>query len=166
MAKIPWIASINTGAGPTTANTTQYFLTGCGACTFAFSSESAVELLHRSPGTLSGLTIRLSANSVNATSTFTSRKNKADGNMIVSVGANATGHFTEGSPSSDTIAAGDKTTVKFVPGAASGTVTPTSFGTNFEATTDTVTRMQLYDLSVVNYSTASTTYYFTLGGAN
>jgi hypothetical protein len=165
MAKIPFVAAYSFGAGPTTANTTQHFFHGSGSGIWPISDESAIQTLHRSPGTFSGLTISVSANTVNATSTFRLRKNLADGNQVISVGANATGHFTD-STNTDTIAAGDKTTVSFTPGAATGGVTITSVGTNFAATTDTVTRMQTYDVQVINYNGASTTYFFALGGSN
>ena len=72
-------------------------------------------------GTLFDLYIRITANSINATSTVRTRKNAVNGGLSVSPGANATGNFTDAS-GSDTLAANDLVALQTVPGAATGTM--------------------------------------------
>jgi hypothetical protein len=102
------------------ANTTQYWMMAAGLFAQASATETQMQVLWRSAGTASNLYVRLHSNTIAGTTTFTLRKNAADTAMVISVGASASGHFTDSNTVS--IAAGDKLCVKSVPGAAPNTL--------------------------------------------
>lgn len=146
---------------PNTANTTEYWFSGgSGLSGQPRTTESETQVLHRNAGTFSNLSVRLTANSVNTSTTFTFRKNAADGNMTFSVASGATGNF-EDTSHTDRIASGDKTSLKTVPG-TTGTFTMTANAFTFDADTDTVTRLVLWDFQTI--VAASTTVFNNLGG--
>src|SRR5690349_5238434 len=153
-----------------TANTTQFWVAaGAGGGNSAVSTtEANAQTLHKNAGTLSSLTFSLQTNSIAGGSTvFTIRKNSADGNMTISVAASTTGNFSEGTPHTDTIAAGDKISLKSVPGGATGTFGLTTLSTTFTNTSsnDTISRLTLTTIPTANtYSAASTTNYENIAG--
>ena len=87
------------------------------------TDETVAQTTVRTAGTFSGLWIYMVGNSRGA-STMRFRKNGADGNQVVSIGASATGLFADAS-NSDTVAAGDNVCHAITIGAG---------GTNFENT--------------------------------
>lgn len=149
----------------TLVNTTIYAFTGAG-CGLWYAddtlAEPEVQILHRSPGTMTNFAINLSANSVNASTVFTIRKNAAAGNLTISVPTTQTGNFSD-TTHNDVIAAGDKIALEIKPGAGStGTCLLESNAVAFEATTDTVTRMAMMDS--IPKTAASTTWFDNLAG--
>jgi hypothetical protein len=159
---LPKALYVSYAAQTTTANTTHYWwINGRGVLS---TTEDRIQQIIRTPGLFSKAFVRLSANSVNAISTFQSRKNTADGNLSIAVGANATGTF-EDTTNIDTVAAADKYTMRFTPGAATGTITVQILSLVFEQnanSTDTVTRTGC--AVAVATTTASTTYFLGLAG--
>lgn len=147
----------------TTANTVQYWwINGRNSLSAA---EDRVQQVIRTPGIFSKAYVRITANSVAATSTFQSRKNTADGNISIPIGSNATGAF-EDVINTDTVAAADKYTMRSTPGAATGTITCQLISFLFEQNTndtDTITRLGCAVATTT--STASTTYYVGLSGS-
>jgi len=101
------------------------------------ANEVNEEITYRSAGTLSKLYIRISANSVSATSTLKSRVNGADGNMSASITASTTGEF-EDTSNTDTVTAGDKLCTKITTGATGTNLVFRSISTVFSANTNTV----------------------------
>lgn len=78
----------------TYANNTFYFgLFGSGSAGTA--TEAQMQVTAQFPCILSRLWVRVGSNSVNATSTFRTRKNGANGNVSVSIGSTATGNFSD-----------------------------------------------------------------------
>ena len=104
MSKTLVIASTSAGRA-SVANTTQYWKVA--NWNFSTTTETSAQNLFRNAGVLSGLIVKLSANAVAATSTFTLRKNAGDITQTVAPGSTATGDF-EDTTHTDTIAAGDK----------------------------------------------------------
>ena len=133
------------GSQTSTTNTTEFwpifgggFGAGGSGTINPSPTETDLQVIFRSAGTLSNMWIRLTANSTSST-TVTSRKNAAPGNQSISVGASATGTFTD-STHTDTIANGDKVAIRTVP-AATGSFTMSLNAFTFAATTDTVSRL-------------------------
>lgn len=105
--------------------------------------------------------MRLTVNTIAATSTIRTRKNSANGAQSVSIGSNATGVF-EDTSNTDTIAVGDKIAIQTTPGATVGTMTLSVFSMLFDATTNTVTKYGVQPWNTI--STASTTFFQPLSG--
>jgi hypothetical protein len=156
--------SVCYGSQASTANTTQYWDTFNGLLTAGVSAtETDFQNLFRIAGTLSNLWIRLTANSIAATTTIRSRKNAANGNMSVSVGSSATGTFTDAT-NTDAIAAGDKIALQSVPGAATGTFTMTINAFVFKASDITTTITKITAGVLLNQTTLSQTLFIPIGG--
>ena len=142
----------------TTANTTQYsFLIGNHAS--YSTTESANQSIFHLTGTLSGLYVKLIANSIAGNSTIRTRLNSANGGQSVSVGSSATGAF-EDTTGTDVMADTDKICMQTVPGAATGTMSICLFSCLFDATTNTVTKFS----TPPGFNGASTTYFMVLNG--
>jgi hypothetical protein len=125
------------------------------------ATESFMKTRVHVAGTASKLWFRITSNGVSATSTITSRKNGADGNLTQSFGAGTTGEFSD-LVNSDTIAANDDYNFKLVVGAGGTSIDLLSITVNFTASSNT------YSLSNVQANmsspTATTVYYFSLCG--
>lgn len=155
--------SVSFGSQASTANVTRYW--NCFNATFTqfgTNSEAISQTILRSAGTLSNMSIRITANTVAGNSIFTCRKNTAAGNQTVTVGSSATGIFTD-STHTDTIAAGDKVCVQSVPGATTNTFTVSVISFLFGATTNTVSRL---NTSNSNAWSSSGVLFFTPVGDN
>src|SRR6266496_6185627 len=147
-------------------NTTSY------ASIFGAGSYDTIEvdsqLIYRTAGRFSNLWLMLSFNTVGGTSTFTFMNNTVAGNQVVSVGASATGKF-EDTTNADTIAAGDKIDVKFVPGGATGNHTLTALSMLFlpsTATNSSLTSSKLSFSQFTDLTGGAVTSYFPLSGNN
>lgn len=114
----------------------------------------------RSAGTFSNLYYRVVSNNRGA-STFRVRVNGANGNLLISVGASTTGEF-EDNTNTDTVSVGDEVNLQEVIGAGGTTYISTVCNCLFNATTNTVLRFGATDHD--NVSTASTTFFYSIGG--
>ena len=146
-----------------TANTTEYwvFPAAGGNCSMVSATETQNQVKHHNAGVFSDLSIRIGTNGVAGTSTFTFRKNGADGNMQLSIPSSSTGIFTLADTSvTDTIAAGDLTTLKSIPGATTGTIVHRARSCVFNNTSSSETISRLGNInypSGANLNTASST---------
>jgi len=161
------MAGSSSSSSSSTANTTQW-PTLCGDKAFA-SSETNGQIPVRASGTLSDYAIRISANSVSASTVMTVRKEGADTTITVTIGSGATGIF-EDITHSFTVNAGDLIAVRSVPGAGStGTYTLYNQKMEFDtdtSTTKTVTRLGATVGSInTGHTTASTNYSYAIGSA-
>lgn len=161
------MAGVSTNATASTANTTQW-PTLCGDKIFA-SSEANGQIPVRADGTFSDFAVRVTANTVSASTVFTVRKNNADTSCTVTVGSGATGLF-EDSTNSFTVAAGDLVVVRSVPGVGStGTFSLNQTKLEFDtdtSTTKTVTRLgATVGSGNTGHTSASTSYYYAIGSA-
>lgn len=88
------------------------------------ATEANVQILIRDTYTLNRLYVRVTANTLTAATTIRSRKNSANGNQIISVGAGATGVFQD-VVNSDALVSGDliNTSVVTVAGGTSIRIT-------------------------------------------
>lgn len=105
------------GIAPSAGSTTYYAFGGNSGSTTEASNHSDANL------NLTGrhLWVRVSANATTGTSTVKSRVNSADGKLLVSIGAAATGEF-EDATNVDTISESDDIDVQFINGGG-GTLT-------------------------------------------
>lgn len=148
-----------------TANTTEYwvFPAAGGNCSMVSATEAQNQVKHFNAGVFSDLSINIGTNGVAGTSTFTFRINGADGNMQLSIPSSSTGLFKlASSATTDTIAAGDLTCLKSIPGATTGTIVHRARVCCFTNTSSTETITRLGDInypSGANLNTASTTSY-------
>jgi len=148
------------GSVATVANETSFWPLG-GKITKG-TGEANRATIFRSTGTITNLYVRVTANSIAGNSTVLTRKNATtDGNNTVTIGSSATGEFTD-TTNSDTVAAADTWLYKFVPGAATNTMTFSLMSCIFSADTDTVTRTET--TWNTNVTTASTTWFVALLG--
>jgi len=132
-----------------------------GAFTAFSATEPAVESLIRSAGTISKLEACSRLNAANGITTFRTRKNTANGNQVISIGAATTGRFQD-TTNSDTVAAGDKVALQVVNAGATGNCTIHNYSSVSDATTNTVSRVGVG--GSVSYSTANTSWYFPIVG--
>ena len=143
---------------------TDYWYTGAGGSCDLTGNETDAQLLNKNAGIYSNLSIGISANTVNAATVFTFRKNAAAGNQTISVGASSTGNFRD-TTHTDTVASGDKTTLESKPGTGStGVATLITASVTFlnTSSTDTITRLITTDFN--SAPAASTTYYMHIAG--
>ena len=156
---------LTTGGIPTatTANTIQYWPLAVTSIEGPSSVETFKQIVHRTPGTLSKLYVRVTANTINGTSAVHIRRNNITV-MSVGIGPNATGEF-ENSTDTVSVTAGDKLCYQTGPGAATGTMTISIFSVLFEPTnnTETVSRLASAGPSAP-YATASVSRYNQLAG--
>lgn len=139
---------------------TNYYNAGLGDGT-AQTNETNSQELYRFAGTLQGLRVRLSANTITATSTFRSRKNAANGGMSVSIGASTSGAFNDSS-GTDAFVSGDKLNLQLVTGSTGTNMNPTSWSAYITPSGTTTYR---YATNFSSITTASTTHYHPVGGA-
>jgi hypothetical protein len=147
------------GAGQTTnANITSYK-----ALSYTFegateTTENNTKVLVNYSGVFSRLYIRVSANTVTATSTLRLRINGADGNQVISIASSTTGSFQDTS-NTDTISAGDSINYKFVSGATGTSLTITVCSIQFNSDTNTVAIYGASSTGGITINSASTTQY-------
>ena len=142
------------------ASTTTFYFQVHGELT-GDATETKVQRTYRTAGTLSNLYIRITTNDRGA-STFRLRKNGADGNQVISIGASITGEF-EDTSNTDAIVAGDEVCYSMVTGAGGTTFTLFIPSTVFSATTNTVI---VSGSDGTTLSAASTTLYMAIAGEN
>lgn len=142
------------------ANATYWHAIGDSRLTNASGTEVDEYVTRRTAGTFSGLCVRVTANTVTATSTVRFRKNQANGNQAVSIGSSSTGEFQD-TTNTDTVAAGDKANFQTSTGATGTSMTATVIGVVFAATSNTVKR--LYHLAS-SYATTTTQQFAPLSG--
>mgnify|MGYP000169635800 FL=1 len=130
------------GWGQTTLafNTTGYAHLGGQGNTSMFSlagGETQRQLLVRVAGDFAKLGVQIPANSIATSATTVKfRKNAADGNQAISIGAGLTGFFQDAS-NSDTVASGDKVNLAFATPNTSGSLTCSGSSWSFAATSGT-----------------------------
>ena len=147
-------------AGFNTDSATRYLpLVGTGT---PASSETDYKLNINVAGTIKNLFVYISANSRASTATtIKTRKNGADGNLAVSVGASATGIF-EDTSNSDTIAAGDDCNFAGVTTTGGGNCIPQVISVELE--TSNGANQLLTCNSTATSCTAGLTYIWPCGG--
>lgn len=130
-------SSINYLTAGYTSGTTQNFgLTTypyIGASIETVSTESDAQVKTGLDGTLKNLTLTISANNINGSSTFITRKNTANGNQSISIGSSSTGFFSDTS-NTTSIVGTDLINYQNVTGGSSGSMTLRSIMVELEVT--------------------------------
>ena len=157
MAKIPLFMG-ESGNSPTAPVTSYVGITNGPSSQLA--TETQTYLTYRFGGTLSGLLVVVSANTLTQTITMRSRVNVANGNQSVTFLTTVTG-TAEDVTNSDTIAAGDEVAHQSTVG-GTGAITWRNVRYHFAATTNTAHSWGCFN--VPTYTTASTTNYLPLNG--
>lgn len=163
MAKV--ILQLGTGFGGVTfSGTTTRFLTACAGILSANTTEANRQIIYRSSGVLSRLTVSLSANTRNDTTTFAIRIDGSNGSGSVAIGAGVTGVFVDNS-NTDQILKGQRVSIGHTTAASSGNVTVYVVTFLFDATLNTVS---LYNsISAASFNTASVNRFMGfIGGAS
>lgn len=94
MSKSVIMAGRTDGPSGISGNAGTYFLNLCGPL-FQTGTEENAEIPFRYATTINKCGIRIHANTITATSTFTLRKNRGDTSLAISVTADAVGYFEE-----------------------------------------------------------------------
>lgn len=139
----------------TTAGATQYWPLGISGIS-ASTVETNKQIIYRTPGVLSNLYIRVTANTTSIASSVFVRNNAANTAMTVSIPIATSGVF-EDTTHTATIAAGDKLDYRSISG-GTGTMSFSIMSAIFAATTDTVSRTMAGQASSA-YTVDSTTRY-------
>jgi len=128
------------------------------------ATEASVQIKYRTAGFFSKMWWFVVTNAATATSTIIFRKNTANGNETVSIGAAATGFFQD-ITNQDNIVAGDLVCYSISNGSGAGALTLATMSILFTPTTptSTVVRHAYVAISATVFSTASTTFYMALG---
>lgn len=113
-------------------------------------------------GTVKNLYVYVASNTRDGTSTISIRKNSADGNLTVSIGASTTGVF-EDTSNTDTIVDGDLLCWKTVRGGTTGTMVVSLIGADLVTTDDSFTSVLAGSST---FSPGSATDYFMQIGGN
>jgi hypothetical protein len=145
----------------TTANLTQYWQLSISRNGQPNNTESVRQVTYRTPGTISKLYIRITANSTVTNSTLTVRKNAIDTAMTLTIPASTSGVF-EDTTNTVTVAAADKLNYKTITGNP-GTMTVSIISCIFSATNDAVSRLTAGNFTTL-YTANSTTAYAQLVG--
>ena len=125
------------------------------------NTEINRQITYRTAGTLSSLYVRVVANSTTGSSTLRVRKNAANGTLVVTIGAGATGVF-EDTTHTDTVAAGDELCYQTVTGAG-GTLTLAIVSVVFNPTSSTIYSTR-YTSEGYSIADSSTTAYLQIAG--
>lgn len=122
------------------ASTTRYMPLGCNnRFSDDFLDEARAQITYRSGGVLSNLFINVLTND-RAASTFRTRKNAADANMVVTITGSTTGVF-EDTSNTDAVTAAEEWNYSIVTGAGGTVFTFKIAQCLFAATTNTVSRL-------------------------
>lgn len=124
------------------------------------SSNTTVDDLVLSSGTLSNFWINIVTNTNTNSTTLTFNKNHADGNETISVPANTTGTFTD-AVHTDSIAVNDVMDLKITFGTSTISFQPSIFAFTYAADTDTVTKILSSDHLTTN-NTSNNVYFRTV----
>jgi len=158
MAQLIDIIGSNGSAG--NAAGTFYYPIGNSHTITAATTESNVQFPFRQAGTFSFFRVRISANTVTASSTFNFRINGAAGNQTVSVASSTTGEFID-TTNTDTISSGDLVNLQLVAGGTGTSISMSEQGVSFTPSSGAYS----FYACVINFNAAaSTSYYFALGG--
>ncbi len=151
MAKSLWVSSgTNTAVS---ANVTTYFILTGGNTT---GTETNKQYAVRPAGTFSNLVVRVTVNSVTATSTYRLRKNGANVNLTASVAASTTGLF-EDTINTDTVANGDLCNYQLIAGATGTSITCSLLSIVFQPSDSTKTVTKYNKTDPTDITAASTT---------
>lgn len=119
----------------------------------SFTSAMSIEFRQQAryvAGTISRLVVRISSNTVSATSTLRSRINGSYGNLSISITASTTGTYQD-ITNSDTTADGDLVCLELAAGATGTSLSAVSYSTKFQASTNSVYMLRT-NKDVVSYS--------------
>lgn len=126
---VPWIAQ---GTASIVDTVPRY--AGWGRDLIANALEGTAQFKVRAAGTLANLAADVSTNTRDGAVTIRSRKNTANGGLVVSVTASTTGFF-EDTSNSDTLAVDDITNVSIIAAGTTGTCTLRSIKASYTTTT-------------------------------
>lgn len=126
------------------------------------TTEASAHRTVLAAGTFSKMWLLVVTNDVTASSTVRFRKNGADGNQVITVGASTTGEFID-DVNTDVVVSSDEVAYSIVTGAGGTTLTLGILSMVFAATTNTYCFHAPSSLNLFG-AAASTTYFFNLAG--
>lgn len=160
------MANIYTGAALvlsfSTASATRWFhLADSDLQVSTSATEAWMQIKCRTPGTASNLRVKVTSNGRSTATTLKFRKNGADGNQNISIGAGLTGLF-EDTTNSDTLADGDFYTIQMTTSTGTGSIAFDSVDMKIAVTSGSA--KQIHSSGTVSTSSASTTTYQKVAG--
>jgi hypothetical protein len=148
------------GTNNFTANATVNYIALNGYLgSFGGTTEATSQYKMRSAGTLKNMSVNIKSNSRATSTAFKSRKNAADGNLLVTIGAGVTG-LVEDTSNSDSIVSTDLVDISILGGAES-----TSLVVNWVSTEFITTTSKFHMIVTINSGSMSTGNYFMMPGA-
>jgi len=140
MGKTRYVQGLVVGQAISSAST-QFHPVGNGPFNASATStvEASYQVIHRTAGTFSNLSIRVKTNTYATTLAFQLRKNAVNGNSVATISVGGTGVF-EDTTHTDTIVAGDKMTYQLPTNSAAKSITVTVMAVTFDATSTTAVR--------------------------
>lgn len=148
-----------------TANATEFwfFPVAGGNCSMVSTTEADNQVLQKNAGIYSDISVRVGTNGMTGTTTFQFRINGVNGNMSIAIPGSTTGLFKLADSSvTDTVVAGDLTTLRSTPGGTTGTMVQRARAACFTNTSssETISRCGCGQYpSGANLNTASSTSY-------
>lgn len=122
---------LNSSIAP--ATTDQFYTIAGGGSVNTAATEASVQLKMTSPATLKNMYINCVANSRTTTTTLRSRKNTANGNLVISIATTLTGEFQDTS-NSDVLVVGDLVCYSSNGGAGTGSTSHRNLSTELTST--------------------------------
>lgn len=156
------ILQASTGTATTVTSTNRYSSVGNCNTLSDVTTENNVKVIQRTAGTYSNLYIRITANSLSSSCTFTFRKNGVNGNQAITIPSSTTGAFQDTS-NSDSVVAGDLVSCLLATTAGGTSITASIRSCLFAATSNTNSRMLTG--GQVPFSGPATTYTTIVGAA-
>lgn len=140
----------NNGGNATAFNVTRFLpvcVYGHGGGATEFATETPAQTIYRQAGTIAKVSIRITVNTIaTSATTWKSRKNGADGNLSISIGAGLTGVFSD-TTNSDTVTAADLFAWQLVTPNTSGSITYANYWWTYDVSGTTVVRTGLRSFS-------------------
>lgn len=152
------IQNNNTAATTSIASTTRFM--GAAGSALSDGTETRTQFKSRTVATVLNFYIDVLANARTSATTFGSRKNTANGNLVVSVPIAGTGVF-EDTVNTDTLASGDLFNYYSATGAGVGAVSWDANGTDFSTTNG---KSHCLSSGINGAIAAATTTYYPIGG--
>jgi hypothetical protein len=126
------------------------------------TDDGVTQLPYRTAGTFSKLYIKITTNTVNASSTFKLRKNGADGNSLLTIPTVTTGEF-EDLVNTDTVVVGDTINAQLIVGVGGTSITWNVSSVQFDGGTNIALEKYFISAVSITLSLDDTNYYSALG---
>ncbi len=162
MSAVPQFGFYNVGVSTNFNSTIYLTITGGRGSAASSATESQRQVTYETPGTLSKLTVVISANTIaTSATTVRTRVNAANGGQSISIAAGTTGIFQD-LTNTDSLSGGEELNLQLVTPNTSGAITIQANGTLFSASSNTVVR---YGGRSASSNSSNLTFYGVVSGS-